>query len=225
MRRPPLVAAAVFGLNPLLLVWTVGGAHNDVLMLLLMLAGVSLALGAREALGGAALLAAAAIKVTGGVALPLLLLASQRRTRVVAGAGAAGAVIFAVAVVAFPGHPLGFIDVLNEQRRLVGFNSVPTQVAQLFGLPNVTNDVRLVATVALVASLVWIAFRVWRGAEWVAACGWALVAFMVTTTWFLAWYAVWPLAFAAVARDRRLLVATLGLQAFWIVNHIPNFTR
>ena len=43
-RRSPVAAAAMFGLNPLLLLWTVGGAHNDVLMLLLMLAGVSLAI-------------------------------------------------------------------------------------------------------------------------------------------------------------------------------------
>jgi len=106
----------------------------------------------------------------------------------------------------------------------VDYNSVPKELALLFGLPGVTPGVRTAATVALALALVWIAVRVWRGADWVAACGWAMVAVVTTATWFLAWYAVWPLAFAAVSRDRRLLITTLGLQAFFVVNHIPHFT-
>jgi alpha-1,6-mannosyltransferase len=225
--RRPEVAAAVFGLNPLVLVWTVGGAHNDLLMLMLMLAGVSLALGTRKALGGATLVAATAIKAIAGVAIPLMLLGTQRRWRAAAGAAGAAAalvVLYAGAAVAFPGHAFGFIDVLNQQRSLVGYNSVPKELAQLFGLPDVTPGVRTAAIVVLFAALVFIAVRVWRGANWVTACGWALVALVVTTSWQLAWYTIWPLAFAAVSRDRRLLVATLGLQAFWIVNHVPGFT-
>ena len=50
-------------------------------------------------------------------------------------------------------------------------------------------------------------------------------AVVTTATWFLAWYAVWPLAFAAAGRDRRLLVSALGLQAFFVANHIPHFTH
>jgi hypothetical protein len=106
----------------------------------------------------------------------------------------------------------------------VGYNSVPKELALLFGLPGVTPGVRLFSLIAFGAALVWIAWRVWRGLDWVAATGWALVATVVTATWFLAWYAVWPLAFAAVSRDRRLVVATLILQAFWLANHVPHFT-
>jgi alpha-1,6-mannosyltransferase len=222
--RSPAVASAVFGLNPLLLVWTMGGAHNDILMLLLMLGGVSLALGARESLGGAALVAAAAVKATAGLAIPFLLLASPRRPRVLAGVAAASVGVLGVALVAFPGHALGVIDVLVRQHQFVGYNSVPKEFALVFGFPGVTPGIRLACTVGLIGALGFIAFRVWRGAEWVTACGWALVAVVVTSTWFLAWYAVWPLAFAAVSRDRRLMVATLGLQAFWLANHVPHFT-
>jgi alpha-1,6-mannosyltransferase len=224
--QQPARAAAIFGLNPLLLVWTVGGAHNDLLMLVLMLAGVSLALARREALGGAAIVAAAAVKATAGLALPFLLLGAGRaRWRALAGAAAAAVVVYAMSAIAFPGHPLGVISVLSQQHVLVGYNSVPKELALLFGLPGVTSGVRTLVTVALVVALGWLVVRVWRGAEWVAACGWAMVAVVVTATWFLAWYAVWPLAFAAVSRDRRLLVATLGLEAFFIANHIPNFTH
>ena len=49
-----------------------GGGHNDLLMLMLVLAGVLLVLRSREALGGAAVLAAVAVKATAGVALPFL---------------------------------------------------------------------------------------------------------------------------------------------------------
>ena len=221
--RSPLAAAAMFGLNPLLLVWTVGGAHNDVLMLLVMLAGVSLAIGAREGLGAAALVAAAAVKATAGLAVPFLLLASRSR-RALAGVVGASAVVYGVAALAFPGHPLGMLSVLATQHQLVGFNSVTNEVALVFGFPGVTPGIRTLTNVLLVGALGWIALRVWRGADWVAACGWSLVVVIVTATWFLAWYAVWPLAFAAVSREPRLTASTFALQAFWLVNHVPHFT-
>jgi hypothetical protein len=69
-----------------------------------------------------------------------------------------------------------------------------------------------------------LAVHVRRGGDWVRACGWAFAAVVAGSTWFLAWYAVWPLAFAAVTRDRRLLTATLLLQTYFVVNHIPGFT-
>src|SRR5206468_3815404 len=118
----------------------------------------------------------------------------------------------------------GVVTVLARQHHFVDYNSVPTELSRLFGLHGVTADVRSVALAAFAAALVYIAVRVWRGADWIAATGWALVASVVTATWFLAWYAVWPLAFAAVGRDRRLLAATLGLQAFWLANHVPHVT-
>jgi alpha-1,6-mannosyltransferase len=192
-------------------------------MLLLMLAGVSLTLGAREGLGAATVVAAAAVKATAGLAVPLLLLASRSR-RALAGAVGASAVVYGVAVLAFPGHPLGVLSVLATQRQLVGFNSVPDEVALLFGFPGVTPGLRTLTNLLLVGALGWIALRVWNGADWIAACGWALVVVIVASTWFLPWYAVWPLAFAAVTREPRLTAATFGLQAFWLANHVPHFT-
>jgi alpha-1,6-mannosyltransferase len=224
MGRSQTAAVAMFGLNPLLILWTVGGAHNDILMLLLMLAGVSLALAARESLGGAALVAAAAVKATAGLAIPFLLIASPRRWRLLAGVAVAGAGVLALSAAVFPGSPFEVVSVLARQHQLVGYNSVPKELSLLFGFPGVTPGVRLVSLVACGAALVWIAWRVWRGLDWVAATGWALVATVVTATWFLAWYAVWPLAFAAVSRDRRLMAATLVLQGFWLANHVPHFT-
>ncbi|MEA2420997.1 MAG: alpha,6-mannosyltransferase [Thermoleophilaceae bacterium] len=220
----PARAAALFGLNPMLLVWTMGGGHNDLLMLLLALAGVSLALASREALGGAALVAAVAVKATAGLAIPFLLLGVRRHGRAALGVAGAAALAFGVAIVAFPGDPLGVVDVLRHNQKLIAFDGVPTEVARLAGLRGVTGGVRVASTAAFVLVLIWLAVLLRRGYDWVSACGWALVAVEAASPWFLAWYTVWPLPFAAVSRDRRLLAATIGLQLYFMVNHIPHFT-
>jgi hypothetical protein len=54
----------------------------------------------------------------------------------------------------------------------------------------------------------------------VAASGWTLLAISVTSTWLLAWYILWPLPLAVISRDRRLLVATLVVQALFIAHQI-----
>jgi hypothetical protein len=46
------------------------------------------------------------------------------------------------------------------------------------------------------------------------------LAISVTSTWLLAWYILWPLPLAVVTRDRRLLVATLAVQALFLLHQI-----
>ena len=67
----PLRAAAFVALNPLVLVHVVGGAHNDGLTMLLAMLGVAAILSAREASGGAALVAAVATKASAALPRPL----------------------------------------------------------------------------------------------------------------------------------------------------------
>jgi alpha-1,6-mannosyltransferase len=223
--RSPLWAAAVFGLNPMLLVWTVGGAHNDVLMLLGILGGIALVLSRREALGGGAVAAAVAIKASAGIAIPFIVLGAQRRWRALAGVVAGIGVAAGVAYLAFPDHAAGLLTALGNDHRMTAFDSVPNELAHLFGLGGITHQVRTVSLVALVAILAWLLVKVWRGADWVGACGWAALALVALSSWFLAWYTVWPLPFAALARDRRLLVATVGLQLYFVANHVPLFPK
>jgi alpha-1,6-mannosyltransferase len=59
-------------------VHVVGGPHNEGLMMLLLLAGIAAVLAARPTLGGGALLASAAVKVSGAFALPFALVGSAR---------------------------------------------------------------------------------------------------------------------------------------------------
>ena len=67
--RPALPAALFFGLNPVLLAYAVGGAHNDLIMLAAALGGIYLLLGSRES-GMAALVGAVAVKSSSVVLLP-----------------------------------------------------------------------------------------------------------------------------------------------------------
>jgi hypothetical protein len=218
-------AAAVFGLNPIVLVWALGGAHNDLLMLALVLGGVSLALASREALGGAAVIAGAAVKATGGLVLPFLVLGARRGVRAALGALAAAAFVLGLAAVAFPGQALGVVHVLEHEQRLVSFDGIPKMAARALGLPGVTGPVRTFGHVVFLVVALGLCVAVRRGYDWVVACGWALVAVIVTSPWFLAWYTVWPLPFAAVGRSRRLLAATFAIELYFFVNHLPALVK
>ena len=223
--RDPARAVATFALNPILLVWTVGGAHNDLLMLLALLAGAALVGARREGAGGAAVAAAVAIKASAGLALPFVVLGAGRRGRVVAGAAGAAVAVAVLAVLAFPGHAAVPLEVLRHEQRLVAFDSVPAELARHAGLPGVTPSVRLGCEAVLAVALAWCAGAVLRGADWLAACGWAFVALLATASWLLAWYTLWPLAFAALSRDRRLLAATLLLQVLFVVDDLSRYAR
>jgi hypothetical protein len=223
--RSPARAAAIYGLNPILLVWTVGGSHNDLVMLLLVLAGVSLALATREALAGAAVVAGAAVKATGGLALPFLVLGVRRGARAALGAAAAAGLILGLAAVAFPGDALGIVKVLEHEQLLVAYDGIPTVLAHTAGLPHVTGEVRTLSHAAFLLAALGLCVAVRRGYDWIAACGWALLALVLSSPWLLGWYTVWPLPFAAVSRDRRLLAATLTLQLYFFVAHLPQLMR
>ena len=77
-----------------------------------------------------------------------------------------------------------------------------------------------VVTAALVVIVIYLLWRTWQGYDWIAASGWTLLAISVTSTWLLAWYILWPLPLAVIARDRRLLVATLAVQAMFIAHQL-----
>jgi alpha-1,6-mannosyltransferase len=217
MGRDPLKAAIWVGLNPVLLVYGVGGGHNDLIMLALMMAAVALALERREGSAAAAVVLGAAIKATGATMLPFLFLQARDRRRVVAGALAAAIPLLAMSYAAFGTGALGLLKIVKRQQLLVSGDAIPNQLAKFAGLSGVTSDVRLVARLVLIGSLAWLAWRVWRGAmDWVAATGWSMVALVATSSWLLGWYVLWPLPFAAVSRDRRLQAVTLLLLVYFV---------
>jgi alpha-1,6-mannosyltransferase len=215
----PVKAILVLGANPLYIIYGLGGAHNDMIMLAAMMAAVSLTLARRDAAAAASVVAGALVKVTVAALLPFMLLARRTRAQLI-GAGAAVAIGAVVAFAAFGVHGLDLVAALNRDAAFVSTDSFPTEIAHLFGKPGVfpvDHDLLKAALVVIVLYLLW---RTWQGYDWIAAAGWTLLAISVTSTWLLAWYILWPLPLAAIAHDRRLLAATLAVQAMFIVHQM-----
>jgi alpha-1,6-mannosyltransferase len=217
--RDPVLATLIVGANPLYVIYGLGGAHNDLIMLLLMMAAVALTFAGRDAPASAAVVAGALVKATVAALLPFMLLA-RRNGRQALGALGAVALGALVAYAVFGSSGVNVVAALNRDAAFVSTDSFPTEIAHLFGKPGVfpiDHDLLKAALVIVVVHLLW---RTWRGYDWVAASGWALLAISVTSTWLLGWYIVWSLPLAVVVRDRRLLVATLFFQALFIVHQL-----
>lgn len=213
----PKLALLIVGANPLYFLYGLGGAHNDLVMILIMMGGVALALLQREAYAGAAIVVAALVKATAIVPLPFMIL-SQRRVAPVVGAVFAVVAGGLLALAAFGVHGIDVIAALNRDASFVSTDSFPTEIAHLFGKPGVFPIDHDLLKIALVLIVLYVMWRTWRGYDWVAASGWALLAIAVTSTWLLAWYTLWTLPLAAVSRDRRLLAATFFVQALFVVH-------
>ncbi len=217
--RNPVTALLIVGANPLYVIYALGGAHNDLLMMALMMAAVALTFAGRDAPAAATVVAGALVKATVAALLPFMILARRSRAQIL---GALGALAFGaiVAYAVFGVDGVNIVAALNRDAAFVSTDSFPTEIAHLFGKPGVfpiDHDLLKAALVIIVLHLLW---RTWRGYDWVAASGWTLLAISVTSTWLLAWYILWPLPLAVISRDRRLLVATLAIQALFIAHQM-----
>ena len=220
--RSPTEAAMFFGLNPLLLLYAVGGAHNDLLMMLLALAGVVYVLSARESAGGLAVVGGAAIKASSALLLPFMLIGARARWRtLVAGTLAGAGLTLALGVAVFHGHDLNMLATFRWEQHHGSLHSVPKTLGSLVGLGVGSSGLRVLTVggflAALALSLEWAR----RGGDWVVAAGWATLGLLVTTTWLLPWYLVWVLPLGAITGDRKLRLAIFALSAFLIGMRVP----
>ncbi len=236
-------ALLLVGANPLVVIYTMGGAHNDFLMVALMMAAVYLTIALpqervvtderagrglrgwgpaarREAWAGAALVAGTLVKATVATMLPFMIL-SRRKLPAIVGAAGALAVGLLVGYLAFGVQGMNIVAALDRDSAFVSTDSFATQLAHLLGKPGVYPADHAILMGILVAIGAYLLWRTWRGYDWIAASGWALLAITVTSTWILPWYLIWPLPLAAVSRDRRLLWATLVVQALFIIHQTP----
>ena len=226
MGRSAKAAAAFVGLNPVLLLLAVAGAHNDTLVLLALAGALSLAAGSSPRLRAAVtvLVAGVGVKASAGLLIPFVVFAPPRlreRARVALTAVAAFVGLVIVAIVGFGVHAFGFLDALNEQQQLIATHSVPQETARwlgMAGLPGWWRDLFTAAFAAVLALTLW---RAWRGADWRTMAGWATLALLLCTAWLLPWYAVWALPLAALGDSRRLRAATLAVCAYAILIHLP----
>jgi hypothetical protein len=220
----PVGALLAVGANPLWVIYGLGGAHNDLIMTLFMMAAVSFSLAGRSSIGrdapaAASVVAGALVKATVAALLPFMIL-SRRKLAPVLGTLAALVLAALVGYAVFGIHGIDLVAALNRDAAFVSTDSFPTELAHLVGKPGVfpiDHDLLKGALVLIVLYLLW---RTWRGYDWVAASGWTLLAISVTSTWLLPWYTLWSLPLAVVVRDRRLLAATLAVQALFIVHQM-----
>ncbi|MEA2296952.1 MAG: alpha,6-mannosyltransferase [Solirubrobacteraceae bacterium] len=220
LERPPARALAAFGLNPVLLVSAVGGAHNDLVMLALLVGGVAMIAANRELRGGAALVAAVGIKLSAGLAIPLLVLGAGRRWTAAAGVALGTLALAVLAYVSFPSHAVGMIHMVARESGAVSPVSIPLVVARALGAHTVPAGVHPVLTVLVALVVVGLAAWVWRGGDVMAAVAYAFVALLVTSSWTLPWYLLWPLPFAALARRPWPLVSVVIVQITWVAGEV-----
>lgn len=218
-RLSPTLAVLLVGANPLYIIYGMGGAHNDVIMTAFMMAAVLLALRDRDGWAGASVVAGTLVKATVAALLPFMIVA-RRRLSAIAGALAMLAAGAVAGYLAFGIHGVNIVSALNRDAALVSSDGFPTELAHLIGKPGVypVDHIYLKAVLALI--MLYLLWRTWRGYDWVAASGWAMLAIAVTASWLLAWYTLWALPLAVVARDRRLLIATLAVQGLFIAHQI-----
>jgi hypothetical protein len=228
----PVRSIALFGLNPLVTLYGVGGGHNDLLMLMLTTAGVYAVLRHRERTAGALISAGAAIKLTGGVVFPFALLsgvrldAPKRRRGIVLGAAAVAVVVAGASFAVFGTGILDMPTTLQNVQDQGAWQSVPGFMFAVTRL-NVTEGVRLFADVVLVGWVLWLLWRVWQGRmDWIDGAAWATFAVLVTAWAMLPWYVAWMMPLVALGTSRRLWHAavfiTLVAGAMMVAGAFPN---
>jgi alpha-1,6-mannosyltransferase len=213
----PVKSVALVGLNPVIVVYGVGGGHNDLLMLAILVTGAYALLQQRRRAGGALIVAAAAVKLTAGLLLPFALAGSdghrdgvRGRRGILIGAGLAAALIAAPGLAMFGTGPVHLVDTLQTIQNHGGANSIPGFISTRLGLGEPSIATRLVLAAGFAISCLWLLRRVWMGElDWITGAGWATVALLITTGFLLPWYVAWLLPLAALSSDRRLSLAAI----------------
>jgi hypothetical protein len=222
----PRFAVLFVALNPVILIWDVGGFHNDPVMLVPMMAAISLLIAGRYRWAGAALAVAIAVKITIVLLLPFLLLAAYRHRRslqVLVGLVLAGIPLAAVSVAAF-----GFsMPNVTDQSRIVTPLSGVNLAGVLFhlgGASPLMEDGSKVLLVLVVGGL--LVSAVTRGRpDWISGAGWATLALLACTSWLMPWYVVWALPLAALSTSRALRRATIAFSVFAAFSFLPVTTN
>lgn len=221
-----LQGVCLFAWNPLVLYETAGNGHNDVVMAFWILLGMYLALHDRFVWALLALGVGALTKFIPILLVPVVLAAGLRaqptwkpRLSLIARTGLAGAALIAAAYAPFwrGGDPLSL-----ERRENLFTTSLPAFVQAQLEPPIGSEASRewvargaLVLTAGVVLWQMWI---VWKRANLIHASTLILLFYLlVACLWFQTWYALWPLALAALLPEGALsrTVVLLSYAAPW----------
>lgn len=226
----PGLALWLGALSPLALLSFIASGHNDALMVGLLLAGVTLALEGRLALGVALIALAATIKIPAAAAIVFIAVdqfrssTGDRRWRVVI-----EAVVVPVAVVVGITAAAGFgwtwlgptalripteLRVLSTPAVALGafFHSALRSVGVPVALSPTVTATQLVCELAAVAGAVWLIFNAHR-LDMVRVLGLTLMLIVVGSPTVWPWYLMWGLAILATTSAQRsnVLAGVAGL--------------
>ena len=216
------------GLNPLVLVHVVGGAHNDAMMVMLLMFSVWAVLSRMEFAGGISAVAAFSVKMSAVVAIPFLVLGSNRRFRSIVAMAMSLLLIAATSLIVFGTNVLDSFALVGENQARTSFYSLPNQTSRLIGAVGgvdagqVLSTVKSFYLVAFLTTVVILILRVRAGKmSWLTGAGWSYFGLLCATAWLLPWYVIWMLPFAALSEDRRLVVASLALTVYMLMIRVP----
>ena len=242
--REPRAAIALVGLNPIVLVWGLGGDHNDFLMMLLIMLAVYMLLAGtgRRAVwegpvrrlrswllplapldigAGAALVTATALKASAAVLIPIVLAGMLRNRRSVAqlvlGMVTMGLLLGLASLYAFGLH----IPDLSTQSSLVTPESLPNLLGLAVGAGGETETLHVVMDLVLASALILCARLAYVRRDPVTACGWASMALLATLSWVLPWYVLWVLPLAALSSSVRLRRSAMVFGVYLIIAWAP----
>ena len=224
-------SAFLFLWNPLLVWEMVGNAHNDGLMMLLGLLGVWLFVAHHDRLVLLAIAAGALVKAPVALIGPVLLVGTLRRNwrRAIEGALLA----LALAVLVYRPFWAGS-QTLTALQRTDLFTASVADVLRLVLVPNlgvesaaeVASTLALSAFSAIAVIAFMLALRAETDLETLRLAYFTLLAgLLLLTTWFQAWYIVWPFAVgAALGEPRRHLEVALlsfgGLLQYFVFIYV-----
>ncbi len=230
------VALWICVLNPLVIVHLMGGVHNEMLMVGLMMAGIALTFARRHVAGAALIAVAVAVKATAILALPFMvwvwmrhLTGNRFRAFVIASAASLATFVAVFAILSgLAGVGLGWLTALAGSVRIINWLTIPTALANLtstiggsFMAVNfyaVLEVTRLAGIAIILVSLplLWWRFR-HDDREALQGIVWAMVVVVLFVPAALPWYYTWPLAVVSALAQSRAAIALIAGFSTWIM--------
>jgi alpha-1,6-mannosyltransferase len=228
----------LLGMNPLVVIHVVNGAHNDALAALALLLGVLFAMARRPVLVGVVLALAALVKILLLLPLAVLFLWLWRyqglRAALVAGYVATGVL---VAGYGFAGGTVAF-EPLEESRQGVSRASIWNAPRRAITMELIDDGMRgkdagLVARQRVVRwanlSVAGLALALaasrWRTRSPALLVGGVVVAYLLAGAYVMPWYAVWALPVLALAARSWVTLVALAHSVVLLLAYVPDPSR
>jgi hypothetical protein len=225
----PVKAVALVGLNPLLILYAVGGGHNDLLMLAISTGAIYLLIAHRARLGGGLLVLSVAVKLTAGLLIPFAAAAGgaehgrQRRRELLIGVAIATVLTLVVSGAVFGTGVLNLFPTVQRSQSEGDWHSIPGMVGAI-GPALIGHIVGYMLEAFFLGVTIWLLRRVWRRElDWLNAAGWATLVMLATAGSLLPWYVTWLLPLAAISTDKRLIRPTLWLTGVVLTLQMMQF--